>query len=81
MHANRERFALDLRLLDIGFEMNSALVMVVPVNFIQLQVHTAIVDCPVILEPIGLHQLFFKVAEDVLYVFHLSSPISLVARQ
>jgi len=74
MHADRKCFLLDLRRLNVGFEMNPALILVMPIDLVELQVNTTVVYGPPMLEPTGMPQLFLKVTEDILYIFHSVSP-------
>ena len=70
MHADREFLLFDLMGLYIGLEVDSALIVVVPVDLVELQIDPTVVDLPVILEPTRLPQLLLEVPEDGFYIFH-----------
>ena len=72
MNADREFLHLYLSSLNVGLEMDSPLIVVVPTIFVQLDVLASVVDVPVILEPARLHQTFFEITEDCFGILHLS---------
>jgi hypothetical protein len=46
-----ETFFLYLGCFDIGFEMHSPLVLVIPVTFVKLEIDAPVIDFPTVIEP------------------------------
>ena len=74
MHADRKFLLLDLRGFDIGFEVDAALILIMPVGLVQLEIGPTIVDLPISPKPTRLPQLLFKIAENTFHVFHETAP-------
>ena len=76
MNADGKLLVANFAGFDKGLEMNSALAVIVPAIFVELQVLAAIIYLPLIPEPARINELGFEVPKYALDIFHLDAPDS-----
>ena len=70
MHADLECFLFNLWCFNIVFKMYPTLIFIVLIGLIELQVFPSVVNLPVSFKSTRLFQFFFKITENIFYVFH-----------